>query len=108
MIWERVSPKARRDKSKEYPTIEHCWKKNMPNRVKHMSQTIKLKAGEQDDWAGDHCAGDSIFRGVIFDAARERYALLKECAIHLVQNLLPYKIVNRFQMGRTAPEGLGI
>lgn len=52
--------------------------------------------------------GDSVFKGVVFDAARQRYSLLKDCASQLVQNLLPYKIVNRSQMGRTAPEGLEI
>ena len=48
--------------------------------------------------------GDSVFKGVIFDTARQRYALLKECAATLLAGKLP--IVNRSQMGRTAPQGL--
>lgn len=50
--------------------------------------------------------GDSVFKGVIFDSARERYALLKDSAVQLLQSLLPLPIVNRSQMGRTAPEAM--
>ncbi len=52
--------------------------------------------------------GDSVFKGVIFDSARQRYALLKNSAVQLLSGLLPLPIVNRSQMGRTAPEGLAL
>lgn len=50
--------------------------------------------------------GDSVFKGVVFDAARQRYSLLKDSAAQLLSGLLPLPLVNRSQMGRTAPEGL--
>ncbi len=50
--------------------------------------------------------GDSVFKGVVFDTARQRYALLRDGAAQLLSALLPLPLVNRSQMGRTAPEGL--
>lgn len=50
--------------------------------------------------------GDSVFKGVVFDCARQRYSLLKESAVQLLSAWLPLPLVNRSQMGRTAPEGL--
>ncbi len=50
--------------------------------------------------------GDSVFKGVVFDAARQRYSLLKDSATQLLTGLLPLPLVNKSQMGRTAPEGL--
>ncbi|MDL2206214.1 SGNH/GDSL hydrolase family protein [Eubacteriales bacterium OttesenSCG-928-N13] len=50
--------------------------------------------------------GDSVFKGVVFDNVRQRYTLLKDGAVQMLSSLLPLPIVNRSQMGRTAPEGL--
>ena len=50
--------------------------------------------------------GDSVLKGVIYDEARCRYALLKENAPNLVAREAGVAISNRSIMGRTAPEGL--
>ena len=50
--------------------------------------------------------GDSVFKGVIFDKARGRYALLRDSAVTLLSAWLKTPIENQSRMGRTAPEGL--
>ncbi len=50
--------------------------------------------------------GDSVLKGVVYDEARGRYALLKEGAVQMVARESGISITNRSQMGRTAPEGL--
>lgn len=50
--------------------------------------------------------GDSILKGVVYDETRNRYVLLKENAVKLAQSQLGLPIVNRSQMGRTAPQAL--
>ncbi len=59
-------------------------------------------------WEAVQVWGDSVMKGVIYDEARGRYALLKENAPNLVAREVALPIVNRSQMGRTAPAGLKV
>lgn len=52
--------------------------------------------------------GDSILKGVVFDEARGRYVLLKENAVKLLAGRVRTPLVNRSQMGRTAPQALEV
>ncbi len=49
--------------------------------------------------------GDSIGKGVVFDEARGRYAILKENCVHLLSEKLGRSIENHAMMGSTAPQG---
>lgn len=50
--------------------------------------------------------GDSVLKGVFFDEARSRYAIVRDNAVRLLGQALKLPIINRCAMGRTAPEGL--
>ncbi len=50
--------------------------------------------------------GDSIGRGVIYDEARGRYAILKENCVNLLSGRLNCKIENHAVMGATAQDGM--
>lgn len=50
--------------------------------------------------------GDSVLKGIFFDEARSRYAILRDNAARLVERELGIPIINRSRMGCTAPEGL--
>lgn len=50
--------------------------------------------------------GDSIMKGVVYDAARKRYVLLRDNAVKLFGERLMVPIKNYSQMSRTAPQGL--
>jgi len=50
--------------------------------------------------------GDSIGKGVIYDEARGRYAILKENCVQLLSEKLGCRIENHAVMGATASEGV--
>ncbi len=50
--------------------------------------------------------GDSIMRGVIFDAAASKYKFLKDSAVSLFAKTFPIHINNRSRFGNTAPRAL--
>ncbi len=50
--------------------------------------------------------GDSVLKGIFFDEARGRYAILRDNAVRLVERELDIPIINHSRMGCTAPEGL--
>ena len=49
--------------------------------------------------------GDSILKGIVFDEARYRYALLKDNCASVLSRLLKVEIVNRAKMGCTVTKG---
>lgn len=49
--------------------------------------------------------GDSILRGVIYNAEKCRYTLTKENAVKLVERLLGLTLTNRSTMGQTITQG---
>ncbi len=49
--------------------------------------------------------GDSIGKGVIYDEARGRYAILKENCVNLLSEKMGRPIENHAVMGNTAPQG---
>jgi len=50
--------------------------------------------------------GDSIMRGVIFDAAASKYKFLKDSAVSLFTKTFPIRVNNRSRFGTTAPRAL--
>lgn len=50
--------------------------------------------------------GDSIAKGVYFDETRNRYAILRENCLRLLEQELHLPVYNHGAMGRTAPECL--
>lgn len=50
--------------------------------------------------------GDSIMRGVIFDAAASKYKFLKNSAVSLFTKTFPIRVDNRSRFGTTAPRAL--
>lgn len=50
--------------------------------------------------------GDSVLKGVVYDAARGRYTLLKDSAIAMLAKRFRLPVENLSRMGRTAPEAL--
>ncbi|MFA7206354.1 MAG: SGNH/GDSL hydrolase family protein [Saccharofermentanales bacterium] len=49
--------------------------------------------------------GDSLLKGIIFDEARNRYALLKDNCTSALSRLLKIEIINRAKMGCTITKG---
>lgn len=50
--------------------------------------------------------GDSVARGVVYDAVRGRYAIAKENAAKFVADALGIEVLNRSRMGMTSTDGL--
>ena len=50
--------------------------------------------------------GDSILKGVVFDEARNRYAILRENCVAQLAALLPCTVENHARMGCTAPQAM--
>lgn len=52
--------------------------------------------------------GDSLAKGVIYDAARERYAIAKSPAAEIVAEETGIEVVNHARMGMTVTDGLEV
>ena len=52
--------------------------------------------------------GDSIGKGIIYDEARGRYAIIKENCINLISQALNRPIANHARMGQTAAQALAM
>ena len=53
-----------------------------------------------------HIWGDSVTKGIIFDEARSRYAILRENCMTLLAERLGRPVENHSRMGSTAPQAL--
>ncbi len=50
--------------------------------------------------------GDSLLKGVFYDEARHRYAIVRDNAVRMIEKALNVPLINRSAMGRTAPQAL--